>query len=311
MKKLLIILSLAICLTGCYGGGKSYNETQFLMDTVCTIEAGGENSKEAVIKCFDYLKELQDKVNLYDENSLVSKFNRAKAYEEISLDHHTGEIIETCLRVSEMSGGAFDITIAPVTELWSFKEGAVPPDDEEIKKKLGLVGYEKLVYNKEKNTIKKTVDNVRIDLGGAAKGYGADMAARLLKEEGVDYGMINLGGNVLCFGDNPKRWDGVWKVGLQKPFGDNGEIYKTIDIEDYGAVVTSGTYQRYFYYNHKLYHHILDPKTGYSTDNGINSVTIVGQNGLLADCLATACQVLGEAEGTALARRNGVQIYLD
>lgn len=300
MKILSIILILVILLGGCsFLPRNSYAETQFLLDTVCTIDAGGENAEIAVKAAFDEIGKIQKKVDFYDENSLVSTFNKMDANQEISLDKDTLSIIKTCLDISQASQGAFDITVASITEIWDFKEKHIPTQ-KEIEASLENVGYENLVLDETKGTLLKKHKDVKIDLGGAAKGYCADVAVNILKEHGAEYGLINLGGNIVAFGKNPKRKDGTWQIGIKKPFS-QGETYeKTVTVEGLGAVVTSGTYERYFYEGDTLYHHIIDPKTGYPADNNISGVTIKTSSALLGDCLSTACLVSGEEKAIEL-----------
>ncbi len=300
MKRLLFFLLFPLLLTGCSLPGKpqEYTETRFLMDTVCTLRA---DRKEAVLAGFAKLEEIQNFSDFYREDSTVSIFNDAPAGEAVSLDSHTETMVETALTVSEKSGGGIDITIAPVKELWNFQESSLPPTPEEIKQVLPLVGWEFLRLNTKNHTLTKTKDGVKIDLGGVAKGYGADMAKNAMIETGASWGVLDLGGNVLVFGKNPASKDGSWEIGIQTPFAKAGEYEKTVTIEDAGVVVTSGIYQRYFTYEGKYYHHILNPQTGYPAENQLLSVSISGNSGLLADCLSTACLALGKDEGQKLA----------
>ena len=311
MKHFLPFLCLIFLLTGCQKPIDEASDTRFLMDTVCTIVAGGGNANGALQEAFDAVKEIQDAVNRFDENSTVARFNRAKAGEAVALDRHTASILKTALAVSKASGGAFDITIAPASSLWDFHaENPIPPSEESMKQVLALIGYDKLILDTDKSTLTKTQDGVAIDLGGAAKGYAADYAAEVLRQAGLDYALLNFGGNVYVFGKNPNRKDGSWQVGIQKPFADSGRYSRTISIAE-GAVVTSGIYQRNFTYDDKLYHHILDPKTGYPTDGALAGVTIQADSALLADCLSTACLVLGEEQGKAVATSFDTLLYAE
>lgn len=314
MKRLLtvMIIAAAVLLSACQMPQKisEYSDTCFALDTVCSISAGGENAQEAVNAAFEEIRSIQSALDFYDDGSVVSVFNRAAADEEVKLDIHTAAVLNRALEVSEASGGAFDVTIAPIKELWSFTEGSSPPGEGEIKERLPVTGYEKLIFDRERMTLKKTTDGVKIDLGGAAKGYAADRAAAVLREHGAVYALINLGGNVYVFGDNPRRRDGKWQIGIQKPFGSDGE-YTQILSADSGAVVTSGTYQRCFTYAGRLYHHVLNPADGYPADSGISGATVKAEEALTADCLSTACLVLGEEKGRALAESFGAELYVE
>ncbi len=306
----ILILFSVISLSGCDAGRKPYEETRFLMNTVCTISAGGENAEAAVKSAFDVLARVEKETDFYREDSAVSRFNRAKAGEPVSLGEDVFPIVKTALAISEASEGAFDITVAPLSALWPFhgEESPVPPPQESVARVLSVVGYQKLKLDSEAKTLTKTENNVQIDLGAAAKGYGADVAARAMQEQGAAYGVLNLGGNVYVFGKNPNRSDGSWQVGIQTPFAENDTYSHTVSVQDSGAVVTSGNYQRYFIHEGKLYHHILSPKTGYPAEPEFNSVTITAKDALTADCLSTACYVLGREKAESLAAQMGVGI---
>lgn len=313
MKQLVFLPILCILLTGCQMSSKApeYTETRFLMDTVCTVRAGGTDAKAAVQAALDKIQEIQNCVSFYDENSTVSVFNRADAHQPVSIDVHTEAILKTGLEISRASGGAFDVTIAPVRTLWPFhgEENPAPPEPSAIAERLPLVGYQSLELDLSDHTLTKTKDGVQLDLGGAAKGYAADAALQALKELGAKYGLLDLGGNIALFGKNPERKDGSWVIGLQKPFSNTGDYSQTVTLTDGGAVVTSGTYQRYFTYDGRFYHHILDPATGYPAETESDGVSIVSDSALLADCLSTACLILGEEDGRRLAAQFDAEIY--
>ncbi len=302
MKKLISVLCIVLLIFTLYGCKRQneYSATKLLMDTVCTIRAGGENARAAVDDAFLTIEKIAAKTDYFSEYSDVLKINRAKKGEVIPVGEHTANILSVALAIAEKSDGAFDITIAPVKDLWDFGSGDhEPPAQNDIKSALQYVGYNGIIFDRENKTVTKTDADIKIDLGGAAKGYAADRAAEVLKAQGVDYAVIDLGGNIYAFGANPDKKSGEWSVGIQKAFGKNGELSQTVEIDE-GAVVTAGSYRRYFEWNNKKYHHILDPKTGYPTDSGIDSATVICSSGLIADCLSTACMVLGEEQGRAL-----------
>ena len=307
------LLILCMLLGGCkiHRRETPYFETRFLLDTVCTVRAGGENPKEAVLAAFSVIEEVQNAVNFYDENSVVSAFNRAAAHVPVPLDAHAAAIAETALTVSAASDGAFDITVAPVSRLWPFhgEEDPTVPSETEISEAEKKVGYQKLIFSKENGTLAKTEDGVMIDLGGAAKGYAADAAADAMRQSGAAWGLLDLGGNVYAFGKNPNRRDGSWQVGIQVPYAAAGTYEESVTVTDCGAVVSSGTYQRGFTYDGVYYHHVLDPKSGYPAKTETEGVSIAAKSALIADCLSTACLILGRESGTALANRFGAESY--
>ncbi len=282
----------------------------FMFDTVCSITAYGDGAEEAVSKTFDRLEQIHLATNFYAENSEVSKINSARAGETIKLSRDLTEILDAAIKIENESQGAYDITVATVSELWDFKNEGIVPEPDKIGAALEFVGGEKLIFDKENMTIAKTADEVKIDLGGVAKGYAGDIAIETLKACGVSGAIVDLGGNITCFGINPNGENGKWRIGIQKPFAPTGEYETVVEISG-GAVVTGGTYQRYFEKNGKKYHHIINPDTGYPAEQSYNSVTIVTDTGVYGDCLATACFVLGEKSGQALAGKYGAQIYFN
>lgn len=280
-----------------------YTDTRFLMDTVCSIRSGGENAQAAVTAAFERAEKIAAAVDYFSADSEVAAINRAKANEPISVSDDTAAILRTALEIYKSSDGAFDITIASVKDLWQFSSGAhQPPPPSEINSTLENVGSDKILLNG--NTVTKTADKVKIDLGGAAKGYAVDCAKAVLGEYNAEYALIDFGGSIGVVGRNPSRRGGEWSVGLQKPFGKSGEYTKIIEISD-KSVVTSGTYQRYFKWNGEIYHHIIDPKSGYPSKSGISGVSIICGSALLADCLSTAYLVMGKDGGDRLIQMYG------
>lgn len=308
MKRLLFLLIPCLLLSGCQGIGKSreFSRTEFLMDTVCTIRC---DSEAALVAGFDAIREVQAATDFYADTSTISAFNKAEAGKPIPLDSHTEAILETALRVSEASGGKFDVTIASASGLWDFTESATPPAKEAMAEVLPLIGYENLVLDTETHTLTKTLDGVEIDLGGCAKGYGADLAKAAMIKAGATWGILDLGGNIVVFGKNPKGRDGIWQIGLQAPGEDAGTYGKTVTLSQDGAVVTSGTYQRKFDYKGQTYHHILDPATGFPAETETRSATVTCDSALRADCLSTACLMLGREKGMALAESFDAAVY--
>lgn len=286
---------------------KGYERTEFLFDTQCTITAYGKEAKTAVDAAFDHIAQIHSMTNFYSKSSQVEDINNQAAGTEIFVDKELSRILTAALDVGSSSQGAFDITVASVATLWEFSGGGRVPTEDEIQRKLEFVGADKLRFDR-KSTLIKNNDNVKIDLGGAAKGYAGDVAIDILKKYNVVGAIADLGGNITCFGKNPNSSDGKWRIGLQKPFAPAGEYEDIVEIEE-GAVVTSGIYQRYFEKNGKRYHHIIDPQTGYPAEAEYSSVTIVSDSSLYADCLATACYVLGEDKGKELADKYSAEIY--
>lgn len=207
------------------------------------------------------------------------------------------------LSITRESDGAFDIAISPLTSLWDFTaEDPKVPDDADIQNALPLCSSDGVTINGQDIILPS--DDIQFDVGAIAKGYIADRLKDFLVKKGVNSAIINLGGNVLCIGSKP---DGTpFKVGIQKPFADRNETEAVMDITG-KSVVSSGIYERCFKQDGKLYHHILNPKTGYPYDNGLISVTIISDQSVDGDALSTTCFALGLDEGLKFAEKKGVQ----
>lgn len=207
------------------------------------------------------------------------------------------------LDINKESDGAFDIAIAPLTSLWDFTaEDPRVPDDAAIQKALPLCSSDGVTIDGQDITLPS--DDIQFDVGAIAKGYIADRLKDFLIKKGVKSAIINLGGNVLCIGSKP---DGTpFKIGIQKPFADRNETEAVMDITG-KSVVSSGIYERCFKQDGKLYHHILNPQTGYPYDNGLISVTIISDQSVDGDALSTTCFALGLEDGLKFAEKKGVQ----
>ncbi len=289
---------------------KVHTQEEFLFDTRCSITVFGKDGEKAVKKAFNRASVIHYDTNFFDDASLVSQINKAPAGVPTYAGEDIIEIIKVAEEVNEASEGAFDITIAPVSHLWNIGGGrTAPPTGEEIESAVALVGMDALVIDEEALTVTKDFSTTQIDLGGIAKGYAADKAAETLREMGITSAIIDFGGNIVTIGQNPKTRNGMWRIGLQKPFSVTGEYEKTVEIAE-GAVVTSGAYQRYFEYEGWIFHHILDPVTGYPVQQNFSSATVVGQSSALCDALSTAAYVLGEKKGTELAEKFGGELIV-
>lgn len=207
------------------------------------------------------------------------------------------------LDITRESDGAFDIAIAPLTSLWDFTaEDPKAPDDADIQKVLTLCSSDGVTIDGQDITLPS--DDIQFDVGAIAKGYIADRLKDFLVKKGVNSAIINLGGNVLCIGSKPNGTP--FKIGIQKPFADRNETEAVMDITG-KSVVSSGIYERCFKQGGKLYHHILNPQTGYPYENGLISVTIISDQSVDGDALSTTCFALGLEDGLKFAEKKGVQ----
>lgn len=256
------------------------SQTRFLLDTVAEISSDCDD--ETLNGAFVLCEELEKKLSRTVAGSDVYRLNSTEEFVSVSED--TLSVLESALYYGEISGGKFDITVCSVSELWDFKNQIIP-DRNEIAEALKNVDYHSIqIISGE-----VSLGNRKIDLGGIAKGYIADRLRSYFKEKGTERTLINLGGNVLCMGK--------FTVGIKTPFEDS--VAATIELENKTAA-TSGIYERYIKDGDKLYHHVLDPKTGYGVENELASVTVIGESSLDCDALSTICLLLGTEDGKAL-----------
>lgn len=246
----------------------------FFFDTVVSISLDKKDIDKAE-STFALCGELEDIFSRTKEGSELYRLNNG---EVSSLSPKLSEVLGFAMNVSEISDGAFDMTVAPLSDLWNVKERTVPPTEEEIRDALSGVGYKKISLSP------LNIQNSTIDLGGIAKGYAADKIIESLKKDGVENAIVDLGGNVALIGE--------YSIGITDPFNPQN-LYAKIKLKDKSAV-TSGSYQRYFYYDGKRYHHIIDPRTGKCADSGLASVTVISESSMEADALSTAIFVLGK-----------------
>ena len=276
--------------TGC-GAKEPVSQEFFCLDTVCTITVYGQSQskaeaiiEEAVQLCEDYENMLSRTVRGSD----VDRINIAGCKPvEVSAD--TVAVIEKGIEFGRLSGGRFDITIGAVSSLWDFDEG-VRPDDAAIRNALKTVDYKQITI--DGNKVSLGVEGAMLDLGGIAKGYIADRVTDLLRENGVEQAIVNLGGNVVTIGE--KEEGTPWVVGIERPYSDRTEIIGAIEAAD-ETVTTSGVYERCFTEGGTLYHHVLDPETGYPMDITAEAVTVQGPLGMSAesDAFGTMFLMLG------------------
>ena len=290
--KLLTLTLLLSALTGC--GSKEPEKTEkqiFAMDTVMTLTAYGEAAGPALDAAAAQINETARLLDPEQEGSLVWTLNHSGgAQTEVpELLHH---MLDTAGTVYARSGGALDLSVYPVVRTWGFIDQAYRvPSPDEIAAAMEGVDYAAVTYEQTGDACFAAVpDGMEISFGSVAKGAMSDAVVDTLRENGVTSAVISLGGNVQTLGLRPDGSD--WTVAVQDPH-DTGTFLGTIAVGE-TAVVTSGSYQRYFEENSMVYHHIIDPATGYPAESGLLSATVVCPDGAMADCLSTAMFVLGE-----------------
>lgn len=256
-------------------------------------------------KCIDAaLEAIHNVDNLmsdYKPDSEISRVNRSAFAKPVKVSPETFEVIRKSIEISELSNGAFDITVGPLVKLFrtSQKTGQAPTP-EQIAEAKARTGYEKLQIDEAERTVRFAVEGMSLDLGGIAKGYAVDKAIEAVKEQGARGAMVDVGGDIRCFGAPPDGKE-TWVIALQDPNtqdpAPSGYLLK-LKIAD-SAVTTSGDYRQYAIINGQRQSHILDRETGRSA-KGLASVTIIADDATTADALATAATVLGPKKGLEL-----------
>ena len=236
----------------------------------------------------------------------VDKCIQQKRETTFTVSDDMAAMISEGLHYSEVSDGAYDLTIEPLSSLWNFtSDEHVIPAEDDITAAAERVNWKNVKL--DGNTLTFLSPDTTIDLGSIAKGYIADRMKDYLTESGVESAIINLGGNVLCVGERTNHQP--FRIGLQKPFADYATVFADLNIDDM-SVVSSGVYERHFEKNGVNYHHLLNPKTGYPYQNGLVSVTIVSPRSVDGDVLSTTCFSMGLDKGLELINSmDGIYAY--
>ena len=301
-----LLLSMVLLLTGCADAAPSTDKesgVNFFFDTVVTVTLYGADAglmEDIWTACSRYEQLLSKTV--WDSD--VSRINAAGG-EAVTVDPETWDILRRAREISAATGGAFSVTIAPLSAMWDFTDGTNRmPTEEERLAALPLVDDSKIVLG-ENNTVTLPA-GMQVDLGGIAKGYIADKVAEMVKGR-ASGAILSFGGNVYAVGGKP---DGsAFNVGVQDPFKGSGVAMAVVSVKDL-SVVTSGTYERGFEVDGVRYHHILNPETGLPSDSDLVSATLVMTSSMDADALATACIVVGSEKALALLADMGVDAVL-
>ena len=272
----------------------------FYFDTVNTIIAACEEKR--LRSCMRLCAHYEQLFSKTIPGSDVWRLNHAEG-RQVQVCAEMRQLLETSLEIYKASNGAFNIAVGALMELWNFRmEKPSLPEAAQVQAAFSDCDTERIIID---GPVVRIPANMRIDLGGIAKGFIADQVGAYLKSSGVESALLNFGGNIVAIG--PKEDGTSWKIGLQSPCGTWGKDYWAVTELSIGTIVTSGIYERGFELNGRRYHHVLDPTTGWPTQNGLVSVTIRGKNSMIADALATAVLVLDAPAGFALAEAYSCQ----
>ena len=310
MKKVLPILFILVVLfvAGIAVGRKNadyQHDSGLVFGTSYNITyQSNDNLKPEIEKA---LAEVDASLSPFNEKSVITHVNKNEA---VTLDDHFITVFRLSSEIYKDTEGAFDITVAPLVNAWGFGfKNGITPDRHAIDSLMQFVGFDKVKLQDGK--IIKTDDRLMLDCSAIAKGYGVDVVARLLKSKGIDNYMVEIGGEIVASGENPKG--APWRIGVSKPDDDSvsvsNEIQGIINISK-RAMATSGNYRNFYYKGGKKYAHTIDPKTGCPVQHSILSATVVSDECAKADAYATAFMVMGLDKAKAvLARHKDLMAY--
>jgi len=280
------------------------------LGTVNSISVPDCTNDEAIYAAVKRVMDIDDTLSVFKPNSEISRINTNAGVDFVTVGGDTMRLLQRSLFFSEASEGAFDITAAPLINLWGIgKKQRYIPNEDQTGKARSLVGYQDLILDEVNGRAMLARRGQSISLGGIAKGSAADEVRRILKQHGIRNALVNLGGNIWAMG---KKYNSQpWRIGVQDPTEPTGIFMGDLLIEDQ-TVVTSGSYEQYFDQNGVRYHHILDPRSGNPAATGLLGVTAVGSCSMDMDALTTAVFVLGIEKGAQLLQCIGAQaVFID
>lgn len=264
------------------------HDTGFIFGTVYHVTYQSDRNLQKEIET--QLKRVDASLSPYNEKSIISKVNRN---ETVKVDAMFSEVFTLAEKISQETDGAFDITVAPLVNVWGFGfKSGTEPTKQVLDSIRNLIGYQKVML--ADGVVKKQNPNIMLDCSAIAKGYGTDVVARYLKKQGIRNFMVEIGGEIVTCGNSEKRVP--WRIGVNKPTDDslqiNQDLQTVLNVTDM-AMATSGNYRKFYYKDGKKYAHTIDPKTGYPVQHNILSATVLAKDCATADAYATSFMVMG------------------
>ncbi|QUL56150.1 FAD:protein FMN transferase [Paenibacillus tritici] len=279
------------------GDTKSLEQTFYIYGTVVNIKVFGDTVAQKNMDDIQAMLERMDtEFSRTKKDGELYAVNQAAGKEAVAVSDETLDIVKLSLKYAEEMDGLYDPTVGPLVDLWAIGEGGEHvPDQAAIDKARSLTNYKDVIVDEAAKTVKLAKEGMVLDMGGIGKGYAADRIADYLKAEGLNSAMINLGGSsIIALGNKPNG--SPWNIGLQDPDQSRGSQLGTIKVTD-EVVDASGVYERFFLQDGVRYHHILDPRTGFPSQNGLKSITIMSPNATDADALSTGVFLMGLEDG--------------
>ncbi len=296
MKHNFLISCCALCSILFLSCTKEQPRTQAVMDTVCSVNLFNDGTKQLYDKIFFRLNEIEQTFSVTVPYSEISKINSMAGISSVEVNDDVIKVLTIALQIAKISNEAFNPIAGSLIDLWGINtDHAKVPQETEIQQALELTDLTNIEISANKVYLKKS--GTKINLGAIVKGFAADEICTILKEHNVKKAVIDLGGNIYVYGKKSKNEK--WIIGIKNPNFPQGQpLLKLLTTET--SIVTSGIYERYFESNGKKYHHIFDLKTGFPSENGVLSATVISSSSLLADALSTTVFVLGSKKSFQL-----------
>lgn len=256
------------------------------------------------------LNRIDHQMSTYIDNSELSLVNKNLTVDWLPISQGLYEVVKEAIDVSNLSNGAFDITVGPLVNLWGFgpaPDRATPPSETEIQEQLKKIGFKHLSIKAEPAALKKEIPEIYIDLSAIAKGYAVDQVGYLLEQKGINDYMVEIGGEIKLKGKNIENE--LWRIAIEKPTPDKRSVEKILRLTDIG-MATSGDYRNFFEVNGVRFSHTIDPSSGRPITHKLASVSVFSSTTMRADALATAINVLGPDAGFDLAEKNNFAAFL-
>lgn len=277
--------------------GNHYYETikpaakvSFIMDTVIEQKLYGKRSQEAVEEIEKRLQNFEKKFSMYLPDSEISQVNQNAGKSAVTLSPEVFELLKRSVQLCEETKGTFDITIGPLTNLWKVtSDHPQIPDQQELDSARALVDYRDVIFEEDQVMLRR--EGQSIDLGAVAKGYACDIVREVFEEYELKTGYVSIGGNMVVLGDDVNGQPYVF--GIRDPLQDASHYLGTVTLKG-KTMATTGGYERYFEVDGKRYHHVIDPRTGYPVKSDFLSVSVISEDGTLADFLSTAFFIAGK-----------------
>ena len=302
-----VVFALAVITSACSRGPEELAISGPTMGTTYSIKVAappaGIDARGVRAAADEILDRIDRGMSGYRADSEISHFNAVASTDWFEVSRDLASVVDAALAVSRHSGGAFDVTIAPLVAAWGFGASGEPidlPDEARLTELRAHVGYEKLHARLDPPALRKDDPRLIVDLNGIAPGYAVDLLAQRLRAMGIHNFMIDIGGEVQAQGRNARGQ--LWRIAVERPIDAEPEPYAIVQLDN-AAVTTSGEYRHYYTRAGVRFSHTIDPRTGAPVKHSLASVVVIGKSSMHADAWATAFNVLGARAGQALARR--------